>query len=74
MMIFQKNDPSSSKQLFQYTDILKAEIVEDDPNSYAVRPRWSFRFRLEMRHRTFDLYSASEDERTLWTFVFNWII
>ena len=73
-MIFQKNDPSSNKQLFQYAEILNVEIVEDDYNGSAVRPRWSFRFRLEMQHRTFDLYAASEDERTLWTFVFNWII
>ena len=35
---------------------------------------WSFKFCLKLKQRTFDLFAASEDERTLWIFVFNWII
>ena len=49
MMIFQKNDPNSAKKQYLYTDIKKIEKVEEKYDSNAIRPRWSFRFRVEMK-------------------------
>ena len=35
---------------------------------------WTFKFLLKCQDREYHLYSASEDERTLWVFTFYWII
>lgn len=39
-----------------------------------IRARWSFRFQLKCSDRTFNLYSASEDEHALWMYTFHWIV
>ena len=61
-----------------YTDILKVVSAEDEVRTdflaQGVRLRWSFKFYLTLKQRKYELFSASDDERTLWIFVFNWII
>lgn len=39
-----------------------------------IQPRWSFKFRIKTVKRDYELLAASEDERLLWIFAFNWII
>ena len=57
---FDRNDPNQKKKSQHYKQM--------------IQPRWSFKFRIQTVKRDYELLAASEDERLLWIFAFNWII
>ena len=80
LQIFLKNDPESESRIYMYVDIEQCQEVNPITEKkavfvqQAVQLRWSFAFSIKLKQCTYNLYAPSEDERTLWVFVFKWII
>ena len=60
-----------------YKNILQVDKPpeqEERKKNTVVRHRWSFEFTIHCKERDYRVLAASDDERELWVFAFNWII
>ena len=75
MQIFEKNEPTSPSKLYHYSEVIDLNDLtyfnSDPKNGNTVKPRWSFNFVVKCKHRDFELFSASEDEKQMWLHAFN---
>jgi hypothetical protein len=75
MRIHKTNDPHSDYKIYDYLEILSVNFKPETSNEQkTIQARWSFGFVLNTSKRKFNLYSTSQDEMTLWTHTFFWII
>lgn len=75
MQIYKKNDPESEFTEYKYEDIL--EVSDQTKPLYQnnqAQLRWTFKFEVRCKQRSFTLLAASSDEKILWIYTFEWII
>ena len=73
LQMVKPEDPEYQIVYDEESQTAKAKKVKKAYSAQVKLP-WSFQFSLLCKEREYVLFSASEDERTLWVFTFTWII